>query len=130
MKGDVVKRAIQSVHRPLPRVQRERLRDGEINPLVETGDGQVHPLDCKLNFDSNALYPTPRHRRLPRHHEEDPSEVEASKHRLGVHQARRKHRLPWSTARGLAMATMDIIKLSGGEPAISWTSAAVRIKKR
>ncbi|HMN67054.1 MAG TPA: ADP-forming succinate--CoA ligase subunit beta [Bdellovibrionales bacterium] len=88
----------------------------EINPLVETGDGTVIPLDCKLNFDSNALY---RHPRIVEYRdigEEDPTEVEASKHDLAFIKLEGNIGCLVNGA-GLAMATMDIIKLSGGQPA-------------
>lgn len=88
----------------------------EINPLVETGDGQVIPLDCKLNFDSNALF---RHKDIVEYRdigEEDPAEVEASKHDLAFIKLDGNIGCLVNGA-GLAMATMDIIKLSGGMPA-------------
>ncbi|MBX3020593.1 MAG: ADP-forming succinate--CoA ligase subunit beta [Bdellovibrionales bacterium] len=88
----------------------------EINPLITTGDGQVIPLDCKLNFDSNALF---RHPDIVEYRdigEEDPTEVEASKHELAFIKLDGNIGCLVNGA-GLAMATMDIIKLSGGEPA-------------
>jgi succinyl-CoA synthetase beta subunit len=88
----------------------------EINPLVETKDEQVIPLDCKLNFDSNALFRHPdivEYRDLS---EEDPTEVEASKHDLAFIKLDGNIGCLVNGA-GLAMATMDIIKLSGGQPA-------------
>ncbi len=88
----------------------------EINPLVETKDAQVIPLDCKLNFDSNALY---RHRDIAEYRdlsEEDPAEVEASKHDLAFIKLDGNIGCLVNGA-GLAMATMDIIKLHGGMPA-------------
>ncbi len=88
----------------------------EINPLVVTKDARVLALDAKLNFDDNALY---RHKEvveLRDIHEEDPLDVEASKYSLNY------IKLDGSVAcmvngAGLAMATMDIVKLAGGEPA-------------
>lgn len=88
----------------------------EINPLVETADGQVMPLDCKLNFDSNALYRHPEVVEYRDVHEEDPTEVEASKHDLAFIKLDGNIGCLVNGA-GLAMATMDIIKLSGGMPA-------------
>jgi succinyl-CoA synthetase beta subunit len=88
----------------------------EINPLVETGDGQVLPLDAKLNFDSNALF---RHPEIVEYRdigEEDPTEVEASKFDLAFIKLDGNIGCLVNGA-GLAMATMDIIKLHGGEPA-------------
>ena len=88
----------------------------EINPLVETGDGQVIPLDCKLNFDSNALFRHPDIVECRDITEEDPTEVEASKFDLAFIKLEGNIGCLVNGA-GLAMATMDIIKLSGGEPA-------------
>ena len=88
----------------------------EINPLVETAEGEVIPLDAKLNFDSNALF---RHPDIVEYRdvaEEDPSEVEASKHDLAFIKLDGNIGCLVNGA-GLAMATMDIIKLSGGMPA-------------
>jgi succinyl-CoA synthetase beta subunit len=88
----------------------------EINPLVVTTDGDLLALDAKMNFDDNALYRHPDIRELRDLGEEDPLEIEASKFSLNY------IRLEGSigcmvNGAGLAMATMDIIKLSGGEPA-------------
>ncbi|NCN95570.1 MAG: ADP-forming succinate--CoA ligase subunit beta, partial [Bdellovibrionales bacterium] len=88
----------------------------EINPLVETGDGQVIPLDGKLNFDSNALFRHPDIMEYRDLTEEEPAEVEASKHDLAFIKLEGNIGCLVNGA-GLAMATMDIIKLSGGEPA-------------
>jgi succinyl-CoA synthetase beta subunit len=88
----------------------------EINPLVETKDAQVIPLDCKLNFDSNALFRHPDIVEYRDVQEEDPTEVEASKHDLAFIKLEGNIGCLVNGA-GLAMATMDIIKLSGGQPA-------------
>lgn len=88
----------------------------EINPLVETADGEVIPLDGKLNFDSNALYRHPEILEYRDVSEEDPAEVEASKHDLAFIKLEGNIGCLVNGA-GLAMATMDIIKLHGGEPA-------------
>lgn len=88
----------------------------EINPLVVTGDGQVMALDAKLNFDSNALF---RHKdilELRDLDEEDPKEIEASKFDLSYIALDGNIGCMVNGA-GLAMATMDIIKYYGGEPA-------------
>jgi succinyl-CoA synthetase beta subunit len=88
----------------------------EVNPLVVTKDGRVLALDAKLNFDDNALY---RHQdvvALRDIHEEDPLDVEASKHGLNYIKLDGNVACMVNGA-GLAMATMDIVKLSGGEPA-------------
>lgn len=88
----------------------------EINPLVVTGDGKVMALDAKLNFDSNALY---RHKDILEYRdldEEDPKEIEASKYDLSYISLEGNIGCMVNGA-GLAMATMDIIKYYGGEPA-------------
>ncbi len=88
----------------------------EINPLVVTGDGRLIVLDSKMNFDSNALYRHPDIVALRDFDEEDPVEVEASKFDLSYIQLDGNIGCLVNGA-GLAMATMDAIKLFGGEPA-------------
>ncbi|MDX2143230.1 MAG: ADP-forming succinate--CoA ligase subunit beta [Rhodospirillaceae bacterium] len=88
----------------------------EINPLVVTGEGEVLPLDAKMNFDSNALYRHPDIVDLRDVDEEDPTELEASKADLNYVKLDGSIGCMVNGA-GLAMATMDIIKLYGGEPA-------------
>jgi len=88
----------------------------EINPLVVTGDGDVMALDAKMNFDDNALF---RHADILEYRdlsEEEPSEVEASKYNLNYIKLDGNVGCMVNGA-GLAMGTMDIIKLYGGEPA-------------
>jgi succinyl-CoA synthetase beta subunit len=88
----------------------------EINPLVVTGAGEILALDAKMNFDDNALF---RHKDvadLRDEDEEDPMELEASKHELNYVKLDGSIGCMVNGA-GLAMATMDIIKLYGGEPA-------------
>ncbi len=88
----------------------------EINPLVLTGSGDVIALDAKFNFDSNALYRQDEIVEFRDLDEEDPAEVEASKHDLAYIQLDGNIGCLVNGA-GLAMATMDTIKLFGGEPA-------------
>ncbi len=88
----------------------------EINPLVLTGDGRVLALDAKLNFDSNALFRHPEIVAMRDLDEEDPAEVEASKHDLSYISLGGNIGCLVNGA-GLAMATMDTIKLYGAEPA-------------
>lgn len=88
----------------------------EINPLVETGDGQIIPLDAKLNFDSNSLFRHPDIVEFRDLAEEDPAEVEASKHDLAFIKLDGNIGCLVNGA-GLAMATMDIVQLTGGMPA-------------
>ena len=88
----------------------------EINPLILTEDDNLICLDAKMNFDDNSIFRQPEIQSLRDLNEEDPSEIEASKHDLAY------IKLDWSigcmvNGAGLAMATMDIIKLFGQEPA-------------
>ncbi|MBT7944025.1 MAG: ADP-forming succinate--CoA ligase subunit beta, partial [Alphaproteobacteria bacterium] len=88
----------------------------EINPMVVTGAGDVMALDAKINFDDNALF---RHKDvadLRDEDEEDPAELEASKHELNYIKLDGSIGCMVNGA-GLAMSTMDIIKLKGGDPA-------------
>jgi succinyl-CoA synthetase beta subunit len=88
----------------------------EINPLVVTAAGDLLALDAKVNFDDNALYRHPDLRDLRDLGEEDPLEIEASKFSLNYIHLDGNIGCMVNGA-GLAMATMDIIKLAGGEPA-------------
>ena len=88
----------------------------EINPLVITTDGQVIALDAKMNFDDNALFRHPDIVSVRDLDEEDPSEIEASKSNLNYIKLDGNVGCMVNGA-GLAMATMDIIKLAGGQPA-------------
>jgi len=88
----------------------------EINPLIVTGDGRVVALDCKLNFDSNALFRHPDIVAMRDLDEEDPAEIEASKFDLSYISLDGNIGCLVNGA-GLAMATMDTIKLFGAEPA-------------
>jgi len=88
----------------------------EINPLILTGDGKVIALDAKIDFDGNALFRHPDIVALRDLDEEDPAEVEASKHDLNYIQLDGNIGCLVNGA-GLAMASMDIIKLYGGSPA-------------
>ncbi len=88
----------------------------EINPLVITKEGNVIALDAKVNFDDNSLYRHPEFAELRDIDEEDPLEVEASKSNLNYIKLDGNVGCMVNGA-GLAMGTMDIIKLAGGEPA-------------
>ncbi len=88
----------------------------EVNPLIVTADGKVVALDAKMNFDDNALFRHPDIVALRDLDEEDPAEVEASKHDLNYIQLDGNIGCLVNGA-GLAMATMDIIKLYGMAPA-------------
>jgi succinyl-CoA synthetase beta subunit len=88
----------------------------EINPLVETASGEMLVLDAKMSFDSNALYRHPEVEALRDETEEDPMEIEASRHDLAYIKLDGDIGCMVNGA-GLAMATMDIIKLNGAFPA-------------
>ena len=88
----------------------------EINPLILTGDGRVIALDAKLNFDDNALFRHPEETAMRDLDEEDPLEIEASKYDLNYISLDGNIACMVNGA-GLAMATMDTIKLFGGSPA-------------
>ena len=88
----------------------------EVNPLILTKDGKLLCLDAKINFDDNAIYRHPDILSLKDVNEEDPIEAEASKHELAYIKLDGKIGCMVNGA-GLAMATMDIIKLYGSEPA-------------
>jgi succinyl-CoA synthetase beta subunit len=87
----------------------------EINPLIYTGEGKVIALDAKLNFDDNAMFRHPELAAMRDLDEEDPAEVEASKYDLNYVQLDGDIGCLVNGA-GLAMATMDIIKVYGGSP--------------
>jgi succinyl-CoA synthetase beta subunit len=88
----------------------------EINPLVVTGAGAVIALDAKMNFDDNALFRHKEVEEMRDEAEEDPAELEAAKHALNYIKLEGSIGCMVNGA-GLAMATMDIIKLYGGSPA-------------
>ena len=88
----------------------------EINPLILTTQNQIKCLDAKINFDDNAIFRHPEIKTLRDLNEEDPMEIEASKYELAYIKLDGKIGCMVNGA-GLAMATMDIIKLYGSEPA-------------
>jgi succinyl-CoA synthetase beta subunit len=114
--GDLVKKATKmmlSLYQAFVATDASLL---EINPLITTKSGDLLALDAKMNFDDNALYRHPDIRDLRDLSEEDPLEVEASKFSLNYIRLDGNIGCMVNGA-GLAMATMDIIKLSGGMPA-------------
>ncbi len=116
LKGDELKQGIALIKALFALYLAKDCSLAEINPLVVTKDGRVFALDAKLNFDDNALY---RHKELAALrdiHEEDPLDVEASKYQLNYIKLEGNVGCMVNGA-GLAMATMDIIKYAGGEPA-------------
>ena len=88
----------------------------EINPLIITKDNKIICLDAKMNFDDNAIFRRPEILKLRDLNEEDPAEIEASKYDLAYNKLNGSIGCMVNGA-GLAMATMDIIKLYGKEPA-------------
>lgn len=88
----------------------------EINPMIKTSDDKIIAVDCKMNIDDNALMRHPQTAALRDLTEEDPTEVEAAKYNLNFVKLDGNVGCMVNGA-GLAMATMDMIKLSGGEPA-------------
>jgi len=116
MKGKTVNKAVKSFMSLYNAYIHSDCSLAEINPLVETKDGDVITLDAKMNFDSNALYRHPEIMELRDLSEEDPAEVEASKYDLAFIKLDGDIGCLVNGA-GLAMATMDIIKIHGGEPA-------------
>jgi succinyl-CoA synthetase beta subunit len=116
LSGDAFKAAVALVQGLFRAYVAKDCSLAEINPLVLTRDGRVLALDAKLNFDDNALFRHPEVASLRDVNEEDPLDVEASKHGLNYVKLGGNVGCMVNGA-GLAMATMDIIKLAGGEPA-------------
>jgi succinyl-CoA synthetase beta subunit len=116
LKGDLFKVASDFVTRLWRAAEAKDCSLAEINPLVITGDGRLLALDAKMNFDDNALSRHPEILALRDLDEESPLEVEASKFNLNYIKLDGNVGCMVNGA-GLAMATMDIIKLAGGEPA-------------
>ena len=104
----------------------------EINPCLKTADDRIVAVDCKMSIDDNALYRHPDIEAMRDLNEEDPAEVEASEHSLNFINLDGNVGCMVNGA-GLAMATMDIIKLSGGEPAnfldVGGTANAQRVEQ-
>ena len=104
----------------------------EINPVLKTSDDKILAVDCKMRLDGNALYRHPDYAAMRDIHEEDPSEVEAGKYNLNYVKLNGNVGCMVNGA-GLAMATMDIIKQSGGDPAnfldVGGTANAERVER-
>jgi succinyl-CoA synthetase beta subunit len=116
LRGDQLKAAGDFLTRLYQAFERKDCSLAEINPVVVTGDGRLLALDAKMNFDDNALFRHPEIQALRDLDEESPLEVEASKFSLNYIKLDGTVGCMVNGA-GLAMATMDIIKLAGGEPA-------------
>jgi succinyl-CoA synthetase beta subunit len=116
LEGDQVKQCVRMVGQLFQAFTAKDMSLLEINPLVVTDGGQLLCLDAKINFDSNALDRHPDIKELRDLTEEDPKEIEASKYDLSYIALDGTIGCMVNGA-GLAMATMDIIKLYGAEPA-------------
>jgi succinyl-CoA synthetase beta subunit len=114
--GQTLKKAVQFMQALYTCCVERDASQVEINPLVVTKSGDLVALDAKMNFDSNALYRQPKIVELRDLDEEDPQEVEASRHELNYIKLDGSIGCMVNGA-GLAMATMDIIKLYGAAPA-------------
>lgn len=114
--GDALKQGVTLIHKLYKTFTKTDASLIEINPLVETPDKQVYALDAKVTFDENALFRHEEIAELRDVSEEEPLEVEASKYNLNYIKLDGNVGCMVNGA-GLAMATMDMIKLSGGEPA-------------
>jgi succinyl-CoA synthetase beta subunit len=116
LEGDLVKQCVKMMGQLYTAFTTKDMSLLEINPLVVTKDNQLVCLDAKVNFDSNALYRHPEIVELRDLSEEDPKEIEASKYDLSYVALDGTIGCMVNGA-GLAMSTMDIIKLYGEEPA-------------
>jgi len=116
LKGDLAKQCAKLIKTLYTLFMEKDASLIEINPLVVTEDDRLVCLDAKIGFEDNALFRHPDIEALRDIHEEDPAEVEASKHDLSYVKLDGSIGCMVNGA-GLAMATMDIIKLYGGEPA-------------
>ena len=116
LKGDQVKNGVKTFMALWKTFDNYDCSLAEINPLVVTGNGQVMALDAKMNFDDNGLYRHSNVEEMRDTSEELPSETEAASYQLNYIKLDGNVGCMVNGA-GLAMATMDIIKLSGGEPA-------------
>ncbi len=116
LEGDAFKQAVSAITGLYETFEATDSTLAEINPLVRTPSGDIAAVDAKINLDDNALFRHPDLEDLRDLHEEDPTEVEASEHGLSYIKLDGNVGCMVNGA-GLAMATMDIIKLAGGDPA-------------
>ncbi|MDB5437530.1 MAG: ADP-forming succinate--CoA ligase subunit beta [Phenylobacterium sp.] len=116
LKGDLAKQASKLLGQLYAAFVAKDMAMLEVNPLIVTADDQLRVLDAKVSFDDNALFRHPEIRTLRDESEEDPKEIEASKYDLSYIALDGEIGCMVNGA-GLAMATMDIIKLYGAEPA-------------
>jgi len=116
LSGDSFKQAVKFINALYSAYENADASIVEINPLVLTKDGQIMALDAKINFDDNGLFRHKDYQELQDESEINPLELEASKFNLNYIKLDGNVGCMVNGA-GLAMATMDIIKLAGGEPA-------------
>lgn len=116
LEGNAFKQAISAIQSLYEAFEETDSTLAEINPLVRTEQGEIAAVDAKINLDDNALFRHPDLEEMRDLHEEDPIEVEAGEHGLSYIKLDGNVGCMVNGA-GLAMATMDIIKLAGGEPA-------------
>ncbi len=116
LEGDAFKQAVSSIQGLYKAFEESDCTLAEINPLVQTPGGDIEAVDAKVNLDDNALFRHPDLEEMRDLHEEDPTEVKAGEHGLSYIKLDGNVGCMVNGA-GLAMATMDIIKLAGGEPA-------------
>jgi succinyl-CoA synthetase beta subunit len=116
LKGDLAKQAAKLLGQLYAAFGAKDMSMLEINPLIVTADDQLRVLDAKVSFDDNALFRHPDIKELRDETEEDPKEIEAAKYDLSYIALDGEIGCMVNGA-GLAMATMDIIKLYGAEPA-------------
>jgi len=116
LEGEAFKQAVNAITGLYEAFEETDSTLAEINPLVRTEAGDVAAVDAKINLDDNALFRHPDLEEMRDLHEEDPTEVEAGEHGLSYIKLDGNVGCMVNGA-GLAMATMDIIKLAGGEPA-------------
>jgi len=116
LSGSAFKKLVKFVHALYEAYQDTDASLFEINPLFKTSDNLIIAADCKVSLDDNALFRHTDYESLRDLNEEDPTEVEAGKHNLNFIKLDGNVGCMVNGA-GLAMATMDIIKISGGEPA-------------
>jgi succinyl-CoA synthetase beta subunit len=116
LEGEAFKQAVNTITGLYEAIEETDSTLAESNPLVRTPQGQIAAVDAKINLDDSALARHPDLEEMRDLHEEDPTEVEASKHGLSYIKLDGNVGCMVNGA-GLAMATMDVIKLAGGEPA-------------
>jgi succinyl-CoA synthetase beta subunit len=116
LEGEAFKQAVKTITGLYEAFEETDSTLAEINPLVQTPDGEIAAVDAKINLDDSALFRHPDLEEMRDLHEEDPTEVEAGEHGLSYIKLDGNVGCMVNGA-GLAMATMDVIKLAGGEPA-------------